>query len=526
MVDSPGAGNLLPSGQPQVNLEISRADRILLLAFAAANAVLYSSLMPLWEGFDEAFHYDYVQQLSASHHFPVLGKACISQEVWDSMHDCPVSHVTQRTKSELETFDRYFALSPEARTAKRQALESLPRNQTIPSWVPNYEAHQAPLAYVLMAPLDSILSRRPITIRVLGLRILGALAGAIITFIAALYLFRILELPAIYQALGLFCIFACQMYWATTAHVANDWLAVPLSVWFFASVAAFEKKRTLANTLRMALATSLGLLAKAYFLPLAVFAVCLVAYRRWKAMPAFIGVLAALAGPWYIRNLVLYHTLSATVESVAGVGPTQVLASATHVHWLSSILFMLRGALWTGNASFTSFSSLTLNAALLLLAAGMIMAIRRGVPGALWAAVAVYAAAVLYVTGIQFIFQHGEAAGASPWYLEVLLAPVLAIALAGMNRLLAIATAILSGYICIVSYLVKLIPLYGGYPKGRTTLKDVFEWYRSDHGALTSMLSTISLAPPVILYSGTALVVLLSVVIVVRIVRAQLVGVR
>ena len=38
--------------------------RILLIAYALVNAVLYSLLLPLWEGFDEPFHFAYVQQLA------------------------------------------------------------------------------------------------------------------------------------------------------------------------------------------------------------------------------------------------------------------------------------------------------------------------------------------------------------------------------------------------------------------------------------------------------------------------------
>jgi len=42
----------------------------LLIGFAAANAVLYSALLPLWEGFDEPFHFGYVQRLANGRGFP------------------------------------------------------------------------------------------------------------------------------------------------------------------------------------------------------------------------------------------------------------------------------------------------------------------------------------------------------------------------------------------------------------------------------------------------------------------------
>ena len=332
--------------------------------------------------------------------------------------------------------------------------------------------------------------------------------------------------------MGLYCIFACQTYWATIAHIGNDALGLALSVWFFAACAAFSKQANLPAALYLALATSLGLLTKAYFLPLLVFAGCLVVYRRVRMLPAFAGVVALLAGPWYVRNLVLYHNLSGLLMASAGITPGQVILSLTHVDWSRAIPYMLRATLWTGNNSFTSFSSLTLNCLLALLAAGIVIyavqAIHRAPAAAEWAilgALAFYAVAVFYVVGNDVIFLHGASAGAAPWYTEVLFVPSLAITLLGISRAvqlgrpISVAILLVWTYIFAVTYLVKLIPLYGGYAKGRTTLKETMEWYVTSHHELTNMLSTISLAPSVIIYLQTSAVIGLSVVIAFRLVH-------
>lgn len=44
--------------------------KLLLVAYALANAVLYSAMLPLWEGFDEPFHFGYVQRLANGQGFP------------------------------------------------------------------------------------------------------------------------------------------------------------------------------------------------------------------------------------------------------------------------------------------------------------------------------------------------------------------------------------------------------------------------------------------------------------------------
>ncbi len=510
---------------------MKRADSFVLLAFAFATAILYSSLLPLWEGFDEAWHYGYVESLSTARRLPVLGVTRLSEEVWNSMLASPASHVLASVWPELQTFDAYFALSPSARREQRSQLDAISRGKSSESAHTNYEAQQPPLAYLVLAGPDFVLANAPITIRIVWLRIFGAVISLLITFFAAAKLFRALELPDAYQTLGLYCIFACQMYWATVAHVANDALALALSVWFFAACAAFSKQPDLRGALQLALASALGLLTKAYFLPLLVAATGVVAYRRVRTLPAFAAVVALLAGPWYVRNLVLYHNLSGLVMA-SNITPGQAIGSLTHVDWRLAIPYMLRATLWTGNNSFTDFSQVTLNCFLALLAVGVAMyAVQaiRGTPApaewAVLAAVAVYTAAVIYVAGTNVIFEHGASAGVNPWYTQVLLAPGLAMVLLGLSRAprfgspTAIAILLLSAYICGVTYLVKLIPLYGGYGKGRNTLKETMEWYASSHRELTSMLSTISLAPPLAIYLETGVVIALAVVIAVRLVN-------
>jgi hypothetical protein len=506
---------------------VNRADRLLLLAFAFANAILYSSLMPLWEGFDEAWHYGYAQSLGVTRQFPVLGQTRISQEVWDSLRTCPVSHVVARAWPELQTFDRYFALTVAERADQRRRLETIPRSEQLrDNSHTNYEDQQPPLAYMVLAVPERLLSHASITVRVLWLRIFGAALALLITFFAAASLFETLDLAPPYRPLALFCIFGCQMYWATVAHLANDALGLALSVWFLASAAAFAKEPIRRRAIHLALAVSLGLLTKAYFLPLALLAACLLAYHYRRALPLFAGITAVLAGPWYVRNLVLYHNLSGLAMAADGMSPGRLAASLARVDWSRTIPYMLRATLWTGNNSFTSFSSMTLNCLLALLAVGAVLyaaqAVRRGATRAEWSVLgflAVYGAAVILVVGNDVEFLRGASAGAAPWYTELLLPPALAIVFLGLSRSplgkpISIAVLIAWVYICAATYVVKLIPLYGGYTKGRMTLKDTIEWYRASD--VTGVLSTISLAAPVLIYMETGFVIALAVAIAAR----------
>src|SRR5262249_4434673 len=90
----------------------SKLRRTLLLAYGLLNAALYAALLPLWEGFDEEFHYGYVQYLGAHHRFPILGSTGLPEEINQSISLLPMSHVMidNLHLQGVRTFDQYFAL--------------------------------------------------------------------------------------------------------------------------------------------------------------------------------------------------------------------------------------------------------------------------------------------------------------------------------------------------------------------------------------------------------------------------------
>src|SRR5712692_1651293 len=101
-----------------------------IVLYGALNAAAYSCLLPLWEGFDEGFHYGYVQWLSTTRSFPVLGKAFLSQEIWSSYELTPVSHYLQPYTRAPLNFTAYFAMPRPARDDLRHQLVSLAASQT------------------------------------------------------------------------------------------------------------------------------------------------------------------------------------------------------------------------------------------------------------------------------------------------------------------------------------------------------------------------------------------------------------
>lgn len=70
--------------------------RGLIFAYAALNLIAYSMLLPLWEGFDEPFHFGYVQILANRVGFPDPRTSALSDEVASSLLLAPASLSVQR----------------------------------------------------------------------------------------------------------------------------------------------------------------------------------------------------------------------------------------------------------------------------------------------------------------------------------------------------------------------------------------------------------------------------------------------
>lgn len=503
----------------------------LLLLYGLLNAALYSSLLPLWEGFDEEFHYGYVQYLAAHHRFPVLGPTALSLEINRSIGLLPMSYIMIRNVhlKNVRTFDQYFALDSATRHSLYDQAHAIPTDLRLnesAEYYNNYEVHHAPLAYLLMAIPDTLMSNAPLPRRVWLVRLFASMSCVLLMLSGTLALGREAGLDETYSAILVFLIFSCQMFWATVAHIGNDWLAVPLAVWLVVWALRCHREPSPRNVTWLAVTLGLGLLSKAYFLvfvPLYGLAAMFWHFQgrlRIRGLALLTGIPLILAGPWYMRNLVLYKNLSGRVEETGGVTTSGALKSLAAIPWLKSLPFMARGTFWMGNASFTDFSVGTMNLLLLLLAVALILYCRRlrWADAFLWAPVVLFCAAMLYVTGSSYVYTKGEATAASPWYLQAVMAPLLSMAMLGyqksgaIGRWLATASVVLWGYILAATYLAKLFPLYGGFAGGRSTLRDIGRWYIKDWPQTSDILSTTALitAPWLATLLAILLVTLLS----------------
>lgn len=508
-----------------------------LIGYGALNAILYCSLLPLWEGFDEAFHYGYVETLSFEHTLPVFHRTGLSAEIWESLKLVPASHVVRQNLPELMAFSDYFKLSPAQRAELRARLEALPHQPRAASAHGNYEAHQAPLAYALLAIPNRAWADTPLPLRIWRLRLVCALIASVATSLLTLGIGQQLGIPAHLRHAALFLVLSSQMFYAATAHVCNDWLSIPLaSLVFYSAIAAYERPG-LARLALLGASLSLGLLSKSYFLglvPLGFGLVLLLAIKRRLSLGSallFVGALAASA-PWYLRNLLLYGSLGGMQESIGGIGPGRALRASLDVPWVSALANTARATVWTGNNSFTTFSRMTVSAMLILmLVAGLFylrgaankLATRR--EALVVAGCLLFAAGLGYFTAVIFVSTKGAGIGTPAWYVEAIVPPLVCLLACGLGRsgwagrALTAAMLCLWAYVMAATYVAKLIPLYAGYGEGRAHIGSLLRWYVEDCWLIDDRLTTLCLVNPAFIYALAAAVLALAALLCVRLVR-------
>ena len=492
-----------------INLRVTRA---FILAYGLSSAALYCCLMPLWEGFDELFHYGYVQHVSTHWRFPVIGETMVSRELWASLDYLPVSHYIQAqfARPSLK-FEDYFRLSDGERVGLRRGGESLDRslaNQN--STRANYEAQQTPLTYFLLAPIHLLMSGASLFARVLALRLaLGLGSGLLLWWSARRFCQRLGLSPAM-EVACLFTLFSCQMLYAESCRVGNDAFTVPwLLVYLLAVVDAWDSP-TLRRAVVLGLLTAAGLLIKASLLAFLPVAAVALAWRSLRMAAIWSGIVGTLAGPWYVRNLVLYQSLSGNVESTSGVGAAEILKAAQSLPWWRSLAYTAHSGLWTGNNSFTTFSGLTINLVLLTLVIGLglyCMRARRTVLEiCTLAAIGLYGISLVFITLAFFSSSHGGIIGPMPWYLQILLLPLLGLAYLGMTRWLASGTVALWGYVAVASWVAKLFPLYGGLGAVQGRAGRLSAWWMDGGNERGAVLSSLCPVPAPVLYGLLATV--------------------
>src|SRR5262245_57034582 len=102
-----------------------------LVLYGWLNAAAYCCLLPLWEGWDEGYHYGYVQELSVRRKLPALLQTDLTLEIWNAYLVVPVSNFIQGYTNAPISFSAYAKLTEDERIHLRRRLEAIdPRLRT------------------------------------------------------------------------------------------------------------------------------------------------------------------------------------------------------------------------------------------------------------------------------------------------------------------------------------------------------------------------------------------------------------
>lgn len=510
-------------------------DRIaplwLFLALGLANAVLYSNLQPLWEGFDEPFHYAFVEHVATRGALPAFGSAHVALDVEESLRLAPASLPVRANLPYVMTYSEYFALSDGERAARRGALWRIPadwRRTVRPGANMNYEAQQAPLAYLALAPLDRLWARESLPARVLRLRLFCAAAAVLACFGAALALARAFEMDRAATSLMLLLLVSAQMFYGATAHVANDWLSVSLAAWFVVALVRYLKTPGVPAAIWLGLIVGLGVLAKASFLAwaaaggLAVLMTTLRRRGRIAQVLAFAALLLALTAPWFMRNYRGHGSFSVMQQTMRGIHGSDILRAALALPWGETIVAQLRAALWTGNSSFNSFSRATLNVILILLGMALVawlvtLSRARRAQLETWMAVSlgVFCLALAYACAVFYASRAGVV-HLMPWHTVPAFLPLACLLACGLRRartageFLAAGLALGFVYLNIATYVLKLIPQYAGCDEGRVRIRELYGCYVAAADRTMRLLSDTALGPAWLILVLTAVTSILA----------------
>ncbi len=480
----------------------------------------------IWDGFDEPLHYGYIQHIAEHGSLPVYGKTILAREVTRSFEVAPLSPAFNSILgSRYTTFVAYWQLPETERMARVNALRAIGREErSTPDLdlpVVNYEAHQAPLFYLVAAPIYWMCTSLDLPTRVACLRFFALLLGSLTVFAAYAAAQRSLSSPAAARGVA-FTVALMPMFPCTIARISNDSLAVPLggiAVFLMMDYVALVPSRRRAAWIGVVL--GLGMLSKAYFIALLAAAVATFGTAAFfsadrKRLLRHLGIVLALAsaiaGWWYVRNFILYGNLSGLQEvTLTGNLPLgERLALIGKVPWLAAWHGFFKQHIWLGNMSLLELSRALYDAGYALILAAILgfacyaVTVVRGWPGRTSHALreafagldrqtrALGIAAISYgfflLAAAYHMWQNfilvGRAGGTGGYYLYAVIVPELVLLVFGLNgfpgRIGKLAQRSLILYVVLIDFVAlfcKLVPYYGGMSIPRFHLRHLFEVY-------------------------------------------------
>ena len=291
----------------------------------------YIAIMPPFEGFDETAHFTSLRQVADTGTIPIFGRSFFPRDIADYRGPAAYSTSAPPYDSSL-TYTKFFAQPDLVARFVQDYRRPQPHPPFVPSQQPNWEAQHPPLYYLLLAPVLRLIERTPLVSQIFVLRLLSyllALTGIFFALMAIPVPGSSIEPRAAFTGFLLYPVML-PMFFPEFARIGNDSLCL-----LFAGTAAFTlakvltQERSLAWPVALGVSLGLGLLSKAFFIPITfgvgVFLLLRLLRSRgdeesWLLQLRNGAVSLALAvligGGWYLHDYLAYGEFSGDVGAI------------------------------------------------------------------------------------------------------------------------------------------------------------------------------------------------------------------
>lgn len=284
----------------------------------------YIALVPPYEGFDENAHFSSLRQIADTGTIPVYGQSFFPADVAGYKGPVPFGSLEPPFDKDL-VYSKFFA-EPQNYT-KFQELYRTPRQPITfePSQTPNWQAQHPPLYYLLLAPFTRLTEGLSFTSQFFLLRLLSyflALAGVMFGLRAGQEAVSRPDDPDFLNGYAAYPVIFPMMF-PEFARLGNDSLCL-----FLAGLVALFLTRYLqaphktGPAVALGITLGLGLLTKAFFIPMTVAVLGFLILRqlraqqgkvepvgRWRTLLLIAGVALLLGGGWYAYKYIVYHDI-------------------------------------------------------------------------------------------------------------------------------------------------------------------------------------------------------------------------
>jgi hypothetical protein len=406
---------------------------------AFVTGVGWLSVLPPGEGFDELGHYSYIQQIGDAGVASVFRESRISHDVTNYLKNLPGPYTSVSPFDDLRggiSYRKFFSTQ-----LSREAAVTLntPRSYT-PGNSRNSESQHPPFYYALLAPVYSASSHWNWLAQMFLLRsvswlfaFLGYALGVVAT--AKYWPNKGAGLVAAGAAAWPFLV---PMFFPEMARLGGDSLCLLIMGgvwWMLLRLSSKDVKARYRDFAVIGVLLGIGLLTKAFFIPITVGVALLLLFRGNRIGPAImVGLAVSIGFAWYLYKYVSTGVITGGSEQIDLArqgGLIRGLAEHFNLYGLvRGTLAVVVSAAWGGTFSLARFNEVLLAPLVVLLVVpplAYIVKIRRApLRDFSWAPVFVVA---MFVAGLGHhvlvaVAMTGIGNNTPGWYLHILAGPL------------------------------------------------------------------------------------------------------